>query len=93
MKPLGDKLRHYWLAQRMAKQGGLDLARAQGEGLLPQQDWADMVQRCRGCQWTEGCDRWLRALDQGDELSTECVNHDRFTALQAILETATQEEA
>lgn len=93
MKPLGDTLRHYWLAQRMAKQNGLDLAQAQDQGLLPQRDWAAMVHRCRGCAWTEGCDRWLDALEHGADLPDECANHDRFAALRTALQPATTKEA
>jgi len=86
MKPLGDKLRHYWLAQRMAKQNGLDLARAQDDGLLDQPDWAAMVERCRGCTWADGCDRWLRAIEGGGDIPADCINHDEFTALRNELQ-------
>ena len=82
MKPLGDKLRHFWLAQRMAKEGGVDLAQAQEEGLLNQENWAEMVQRCRGCAWVDGCERWLKALEQGRDLPGDCVNHKEFAALR-----------
>ncbi|QPM92102.1 DUF6455 family protein [Pseudooceanicola algae] len=59
MKPLGDPNEHYWRVQRMAKAVGSDLAAAQTEGRLSDQDWADMVTRCRGCSVTCACSDWL----------------------------------
>jgi hypothetical protein len=61
--PLGDEKRHYWLALGMAQASGADLQRALDEGRITHGDWAEVVTRCRGCGWTEGCDCWLAAQD------------------------------
>jgi hypothetical protein len=63
VRPLGDEKRHYWLALGMAQTSGVDLQRALEEGRITHGDWAEVVTRCRGCGWTEGCDCWLAAQD------------------------------
>jgi len=82
--------RHYWLAKRMAGRHGLDLARAAESGDLDQPTWARLVQRCRGCEWTEGCQRYLarsESLGAGDDAWPEgCSNRAVFAALKAINE-------
>lgn len=83
MKPLGDRNRHYWLAQRMAKTTGADLVAAHKTGALPQQEWAQMVQNCRSCDWTEGCARWLQQTASADTVPETCVNCGRFTELRS----------
>lgn len=74
--PLGDAGAHYWLVQKMAKTCGVDTAEAVRTGDLDQEQWAALVQRCRTCQWTEGCERWLARLDHPEaEVPPEgCVN-------------------
>lgn len=83
VKPLGDKKRHYWLAQRMAKATGADIVGAHEAGELPQEEWAEMVQNCRSCDWTEGCVRWLQRNPSADEAPEYCGNCERFAELQA----------
>lgn len=87
--PLGDERSHYWRVQRMARATGVDLAEAQRRGVLPQDDWAGMVWRCRACLWAEGCARWLdhRAdIEAGGEgarvCPDDCVNGRPFRMLQ-----------
>ena len=60
MVRLGNRHRHYWLLQRMARQTGVDLAAASAAGRLNAQEWAAMVTACRGCDWSRGCEAWLR---------------------------------
>lgn len=84
MKPLGDIKRHYWLAQRMAKATGADLVAAHQSGELPQGEWAQMVQTCRGCDWTEGCEHWLRANETSEVVPEDCANCTRLAELQEI---------
>jgi hypothetical protein len=84
MKPLGDPNTHYWLAQRMARANHIDLAGAVAHGDLDQEHWADLVQNCRSCPWTEGCKRWLNAPSHETvHIPMKCHNHDRLAALQA----------
>ncbi|MEM1077766.1 MAG: DUF6455 family protein [Pseudomonadota bacterium] len=80
---LGDTTEHFWLIQRMAKTAGLDLAEAMHQGALDQEDWAAMVNRCRGCAWAEGCHRWLDVVDQRSDSAPEpCLNRARMTELK-----------
>ncbi|SMP14649.1 DUF6455 family protein [Shimia sagamensis] len=90
MKPLGDRTDHYWLAQRMAQLTQTDLVAAMTRAQLSQEDWAEMVENCRGCDWEAGCDRYLTAHER-DALTEErapapCVNKDRFKRLKDALE-------
>ena len=88
MKPLGDQNTHFWLAQRMAQLTETDLVAAMDAAQLTQEDWARMVQECRGCDWAEGCEKFL-ALQDGEpvaEAPETCRNSERFAALKAALE-------
>lgn len=86
MKPLGD----YWLAQRMAQLPQTDLVAAMAQAELTQEDWAEMVEGCRGCDWDAGCSRYVAAHEraaQTEEAAPEpCVNKDRFKRLKTALE-------
>ncbi|MDJ0823585.1 MAG: DUF6455 family protein [Paracoccaceae bacterium] len=85
--PLGEVNQHYWLALRMAKATGVDLAQAMDADLLDQEGWSQMVTRCRGCVWAKGCTRWLDIPhDDLRALPTSCVNRDRFAALREDLD-------
>ena len=90
MKPLGDRTEHYWLAQRMAQLTQTDLVAAMAQAELSQEDWAEMVEGCRGCDWETGCGRYLSAHEraaQTEEVAPEpCVNKDRFKRLKTALE-------
>jgi hypothetical protein len=80
VRPLGDEKRHYWLALGMARASGADLQRALEDGRITHQDWAEVVQRCRGCSWAEGCDCWMRAQDPEavSEVPQACPNAGFF---------------
>lgn len=75
-RPLGDTTVHFWLVQRMAKTCNVNTAQAVADGALKTQDWANMVQRCRSCEWTEGCQRWLDNHDttQTAQPPESCMN-------------------
>lgn len=83
VRPLGDEKRHYWLALGMAQASGADLQRALEEGRITHGDWAAVVQRCRGCSWTEGCDCWLRAQnpETAAEVPQACPNARFFESV------------
>lgn len=76
--PLGKTGVHYWFVQRMAKTCGVDMAVASDHGDIDQSSWADMVQTCRSCQWTDGCERWLSRQDAatGATPPATCLNAD-----------------
>lgn len=88
MKPLGDTRSHFWLVQRMAQATQTDLVAAMARAELTNADWAEMVQSCRGCDWTEGCKRWVTAQDAASEGAAPraCINRDRFLRLKEALE-------
>ncbi|CUH53154.1 DUF6455 family protein [Shimia marina] len=91
MKPLGDRNKHFWLAQRMAKLTQTDLVAAMERSELSQADWAAMVEQCRSCAWGEGCQKWLgrHALEgpeHEDIAPSACVNRTRFDRLKKALE-------
>ena len=82
---LGNPNRHFWLVQRMARAAEVDLVRAAREGKLAQADWARMVKHCRGCQWAEGCEKWLAGDETVEIPPLGCVNRHRFAALKNML--------
>lgn len=86
-KPLGDTVTHYWLALSMAKAVGVDLVSEMEAGRLAQDDWANLVQRCRNCDWERdggGCGRWLSFQQAGEAaIPQTCVNHETFERLTA----------
>ncbi|MEZ5716201.1 MAG: DUF6455 family protein [Paracoccaceae bacterium] len=88
MRPLGEMRTHYWLAQRMAGRHALDLSEAAARGDLDQETWAGVVQRCRGCGWTEGCERFLArgdlAPDPRESWPETCPNRTLFASLKVM---------
>jgi len=85
-KPLGDAVKHLWLARSMAHAAGVDLAARQADGTLSQQDWAGMVARCRGCDWERagGCHDWLdRQMPGAATVPQACANVAAFDFLGA----------
>ena len=82
MTPLGDLRRHFLLVKGMAKATDTDVEGAYAAGRLDQDEWAEMVQACRGCQWTEGCEAWL-AGGQGAAVAPKpCCNRARLAMLR-----------
>ena len=83
MKPLGNTVNHFWKMNRMARVTGVDPAEAYEKGDLSTAEWADMVTRCRGCDWVDGCGRFLDMHVEGDAAVPEaCANYDVFKRLQ-----------
>jgi hypothetical protein len=82
MKPLGDERDHYWLALGMSQAVGLDLQAEIEAGRFSQADWAETVQRCRGCDWAGACPGWLEAHPQAAAAPESCVNAGLFGALK-----------
>lgn len=82
-RPLGDTGVHFWRVQRMARTSGVDPVEAFDQGNMTQQDWVDMVQRCRSCPWVDGCARWLNrhADAPGTPPPETCLNAKGFKRL------------
>ncbi|WP_435138164.1 DUF6455 family protein [Pseudopelagicola sp. nBUS_19] len=85
---LGDMNVHFWLLQRMAQATKTDLFGSMQRAQLTQEDWAKMVTKCRRCDWTEGCQRWLELHQQSDVVKapSNCVNKERFWKLRKASE-------
>ncbi len=83
MKVLGKLMTHFRQVGRMAKATDTDLVGAARAGDLAQEDWADMVQTCRRCQWAGRCDGWLETHDHADHAPGTCLNRERFDLLKA----------
>lgn len=90
MKPLGDRNAHFWMVQRMAQVTDTDLVAAMQQAELSQEDWAEMVEQCRGCDWETGCCKYLESherADQHEAVAPEpCQNRKRFLQLKDALE-------
>lgn len=82
MLQLGQVMTHLRLVLRMARTTGTDLAAAHRVGHLSQQDWAEMVQLCRGCEWARACPDWLSENETAEQAPCSCPNRDRFAALK-----------
>ena len=88
-RPLGDERRHYWLAVAMAQTTGADMQGALQDGTVTSGDWAELVQRCRGCGWAEGCSCWMKQQEAGGAAVPEaCPNADLFTRVLAAQDPA-----
>jgi hypothetical protein len=89
-RPLGDENHHYWMALKMAKATGADLQAALDDGRISHGDWADLVQRCRGCEWVGGCACWMAAQTPGTApVPQACPNAPAFErVLQGAEDTA-----
>ncbi|MBE1284228.1 MAG: hypothetical protein GJ676_13030 [Rhodobacteraceae bacterium] len=85
MQKLGDMMAHVRLMSRMGKTVGVDLVRAHDAGLMSQEDWADLVQSCRGCDWAR-CPDWLDRHGSVETAPKTCPNHARFAELKTQLQ-------
>ncbi len=89
-RPLGPEKDHYWLAVSMAKVTGADMQTALETGVIDHQDWANLVQRCRGCAWSGGCKTWMSHQDpSGADVPQSCPN---ATVFARVLESKTAAE-
>ncbi len=75
---------HFRLVLRMGQTTGTDIVGAHRSGRLSQQDWAEMIQFCRGCAWAQDCPEWMDQHEGGAEAPHSCPNRSRFAALKAV---------
>ncbi|WP_298933635.1 DUF6455 family protein [uncultured Ruegeria sp.] len=85
MSRLGEIMTHLRLVLRMAQVTGTDIVSAHQHGHLSQDNWADMVQLCRGCAWARDCPDWLDRYRSDAKVPVHCLNRERFAVLQAKL--------
>ena len=83
MKPLGKEIDHYWMLTDMAAATQSGVVAAHQDGRLSQQDWSDMVQRCRACDWADGCRDWMTKVGQADVAPARCRNREVLSGLKA----------
>lgn len=85
MKPLGDERLHLRLLEEMSLTVGTDLVQAFENGLISNEDWADMVQHCRGCAEPEKCQKWLATRETAPEAPEYCSNLERLAQIKTNL--------
>ncbi len=83
MQKLGDPMDHVRLMARMGQTLGIDLVAAHAAGDLSQNEWAAMVQDCRGCEWGAGCSDWLETNDTAGQAPRPCPNRAVFRRLKS----------
>lgn len=81
VEPLGDERKDTHLLHVMGKVVELDFSRALDAGALDNEDWVGMVTSCRGCEWVNGCRKWLRSARRGDECPMRCRNRAHLARL------------
>ncbi|WP_170331888.1 DUF6455 family protein [Ruegeria arenilitoris] len=86
MSQLGEIMTHLRLVLRMGRATGTDMVKAHQKGHLTQQDWAEMIQYCRGCSWANKCPDWLDKHETVVGAPHTCRNQQRFAALKSTLE-------
>lgn len=86
MRPLGDERLHLRLLEEMSQAVGTDLVRAYKDGLISNEDWAGMVQQCRGCAEPGKCRTWLAARETAPQAPVYCSNRARLAELKDSLE-------
>lgn len=80
---LGRIRDHFWKTIRMAKTLGVDLATHKAQGTLSDQDYAHVVQTCRGCDWAHGCEAWMKAQSTGrPDVPQSCANYTTWRTLR-----------
>ncbi|MEW2911121.1 DUF6455 family protein [Leisingera sp. JC11] len=82
MKPLGEPLRHLRLMSRMGQAIGADLSGALAAGRISNQDWADMVTRCRGCSAPGQCAAFLAEHEDASAPMPGCLNTEDLLRLK-----------
>lgn len=86
MQKLGARTAHYWKLQHMLRATGTDAVSAFDDGALSSEDWAAMVERCRGCQWVRGCRAFVGQQAQKGTVAcapAPCRNHAKLNRLRA----------
>ena len=81
MKPIGKSMDHYWRVIGMANATDVNLVQAIEENRLTAQEWANMVETCRRCDWVPDCDRLLARDPKLQDAPSRCANCFKFASL------------
>lgn len=84
-KVLGPRRDHFWKLQNMLRVTGTDAVGAFSQGQLSPEDWAGMVETCRGCNWVTQCSRYMareRLEGRVREAPSDCPNERILTNLR-----------
>ena len=85
MTVLGDARRHFWLTIGMSRRLGVDLNEAIRDDVLTTMEYTDLVNRCRGCAWADGCESWQAAHPGAvSEVPENCVNTEMWKRLRVV---------
>jgi hypothetical protein len=84
MSNLGNIMTHFRLVLRMGQTTGADLVQAHRSGKLSQEEWAEMIQFCRGCASAQDCPEWMDRQTAGADAPRICPNRAKFAALKAV---------
>lgn len=80
---LGEIERHFWLTRSVARMIGVNLSEAMAVGLLTEQDYCDMVTRCRSGGCCAACEAWLaRQTGRAEAAPDHCANADILNRLR-----------
>lgn len=83
---MGDTTRHFWLSRSVARTMGLSLTEAMRCGAISADDYARMVDRCRGCALVEACEEWLSSrTDIQRQPMPGCCITEELVALRRVL--------
>lgn len=82
MKPMGEARAHYWMTLKMANAVGAPLDVALHDGRLGQDDYADMITRCRHCPQPTRCKAMLTNGAVGDTPPDFCTNRTELLMLR-----------
>ncbi|WP_170466612.1 DUF6455 family protein [Ruegeria arenilitoris] len=83
MQQLGKTMGHHRLVLRMGQVVGSDIVAEHRQGRLSQEDWAEMVRRCQGCEWACRCKDWLQNREFAQDAPETCPNREKFAVLRA----------
>ncbi|MCU9839254.1 DUF6455 family protein [Ruegeria sp. WL0004] len=81
--PLGDIERHFWLTRSVARSMGVSFTEAMVQGKVTENDYAEVVTRCRAADCSEKCQHWLATQNCSARTAPEfCVNADLLNRLR-----------
>lgn len=75
----------------MARATDVDLVGAFSEGRITSASWAEMVDRCRACDWVDGCQAWLQKSKAPRQIPPQCHNQARLELLKSEQELASND--